>query len=155
MTTAPIRAEILAEKITYIREMIAAIRLLPLADYESFSTDSRNAAAAEPYLRRALEALFDLGRHILGKAFAAAPVEYKEITLLLTAEGVLPREEGTLLREMAGYRNRMVHFYHEIGVEELYVICRDDITHVEQIVDALLRWLREHPEKVDKSLSIA
>jgi len=95
-----------------------------------------------------LEALFDLGRHILVKAFATAPAEYKQIAEGLTQKGVLSREDGRILREMAGYRNRMVHFYHEIGGRELYDICGDRLADIEGIRDTLGRWCREHPEKV-------
>jgi hypothetical protein len=49
---------------------------------------------------------------------------------------------------ISGYRNRMVHFYHEIGERELYDICRDRLADIEGISDTLGRWLREHPEKV-------
>lgn len=148
MIASAVRAEIAAEKLSYIRTMVEAIRGLPLSSYDGFSADTRNAAAAESYLRRALEALFDLGRHILAKAFAAAPAEYKEIAEGLTQKGVLSKEDGRILREMAGYRNRMVHFYHEIGERELYDICRVRLTDIEGISDALSQWLREHPEKV-------
>ena len=79
MMLSSVRIEIVAEKISYIRNMVEAIRSLPLSSYDDFAADARNAAAAESYLRRALEALFDLGRHILAKAFATAPAEYKQI----------------------------------------------------------------------------
>jgi uncharacterized protein YutE (UPF0331/DUF86 family) len=148
MMASSVRAEIVAEKIAYLRNMVEAIRTLPLSSFDDFSADARNAAAAESYLRRALEALFDLGRHILVKAFATAPAEYKQIAEGLTQKGVLSREDGRILREMAGYRNRMVHFYHEIGERELYNICRDRLADIEGISDTLGRWLREHPEKV-------
>ena len=69
----------------------------------------------------ALEALFDLGRHILAKAFATGPAESSQIAEGLTQKGVLSKEEGRTLREMAGDRNRVVHFYHEIGDRELYI----------------------------------
>jgi len=36
----------------------------------------------------------------------------------LVQVGVLDEEQGKLLREMAGYRNRMVHFYHQISDRE-------------------------------------
>lgn len=36
-------------------------------------------AAADSYLRRALEALMDLGRHILGKGLGRAASEYREV----------------------------------------------------------------------------
>jgi hypothetical protein len=38
--------------------------------------------AAESYLRRAVEVLLDMGRHILAKEFALAVSEYKEIALI-------------------------------------------------------------------------
>src|SRR3990172_7784742 len=115
MTEAPIKAAIVAEKVAFVRRMGEAMRQLPLSDYENFAADPRNAAAGESYLRRALEALFDLGRHILAKGFAKAPAEYKAIAAGLVMEGVISEEEGRKLKEMAGYRNRMVHFYDEIG----------------------------------------
>jgi len=148
MMASAVRAEIVAEKISYIRNMLEAIRSLPQSSYEDFSADARNAAAAESYLRRALEALFDLGRHILAKAFAAAPAEYKQIAEGLAKNGVLSKEEGRILTEMAGYRNRMVHFYHEIGDRELYNICRDRLIDIQGLTDTFAQWLREHPEKV-------
>jgi uncharacterized protein YutE (UPF0331/DUF86 family) len=148
MMASSVRAEIVAEKIAYIRKMVEAVRTLPLSSYDDFSADARNAAAAESYLRRALEALFDLGRHILVKAFATAVAEYKKIADGLTQKGVLSTEEGRLLREMAGYRNRMVPFYHEIGERELYDICRDRLVDIQRLSDTFGQWLREHPEKV-------
>jgi uncharacterized protein YutE (UPF0331/DUF86 family) len=152
MTPGPIRATIVAAKISYTREMIDAIRSLPLSSHNDFTSDNRNAAAAESYLRRALESLFDLGRHIAAKAFASAPAEYKEIADFLTKKGVISPEEGRMLKTMAGYRNRMVHFYNEISEKELYDICREDINDIETILDAITTWLRLHPKKVDTRL---
>lgn len=97
MTGAPIKAVVISEKISYIREMIAAVRRLPLSSYEEFVADFRTAGAAESYLRRALESLFDLGRHILAKGFAVVPVEYKEISSALVKE-IRPRERECTLR---------------------------------------------------------
>lgn len=87
MIASSIRAEIVAEKISYVRNMVEALRSLPLSSYEDFSADTRNVAATESYLRRALEALFDIGRHILAKAFSMAPAEYKQIAEALTKKG--------------------------------------------------------------------
>ncbi len=148
MMASAVRAEIVAEKISYIRNMMEALRSLPLSSFEEFSADTRNAAAAESYLRRALEALFDLGRHILAKVFSTAPAEYKEIAEGLVKKGVLSKEDGQTLRQMAGYRNRMVHFYNEINDVELHDICRNSLADIERITQTFGQWLKEHPEKV-------
>ncbi|HIJ36633.1 MAG TPA: hypothetical protein HPP59_05085 [Deltaproteobacteria bacterium] len=55
------------------------IHALPLGDYTSFTSDRRNVWAAESCLRRALEALMDLGRHVAAKGFGRGITEYKEI----------------------------------------------------------------------------
>jgi uncharacterized protein YutE (UPF0331/DUF86 family) len=114
--------------------------------------DSRNAAAAESYLRRGLEALFDLGRHVLGKGFGRAVSEYKEIARALVQEKVLTEEEGQKALKMAGYRNRLVHYYQEISPEELYQILTQDLTDLEAVLFGILRWIRERPERMDQEL---
>jgi uncharacterized protein YutE (UPF0331/DUF86 family) len=152
MTSAPIRAAIVTEKIAYVRAMLEAIRRLPLATFDEFMADFRTAAAAESYLRRALESVFDLGRHILAKGFAAAPAVYKGIVVALVKHGVLDDAEGRILLPMAGYRNRLVHFYDEIGEEELYGICRHNLSDVVAICDAVLVWMKCHPDMIDMAL---
>nr|HID14426.1 DUF86 domain-containing protein [Anaerolineae bacterium] len=112
----------------------------------------RNVGAAESYLRRALEALLDLGRHILAKGFGLGVSEYKEIATRLGEQEVLSSEETQLLRVLAGYRNRPVHFYHEVGPDELYEVCAHHLVDLERIAEAYRRWLREHKEWLDETL---
>jgi uncharacterized protein YutE (UPF0331/DUF86 family) len=152
MTPGKIRTAIVAERVAWVRKMLEAIRNLPLGSYEQFREDPRTPAAAESHLRRALEALLDLGRHILAKGFALAPAEYKEVADELGKIGVLSEEDRALLRQMAGYRNRMVHFYHEVSQEELYYICSRQLSDVEHVCEAMLQWLNEHPEKMDAEI---
>ena len=92
MTPSRLREKIIAERAAWIRKMIEGVQALPLDSKESFLSDTRNAASAESYLRRALEALMDLGRHILAKGFAKAVTEYKEIPsgLLKSFKTVMP-----------------------------------------------------------------
>lgn len=152
MTPTIVRAKIISERSAWITEMVTRLRLLPLNSLEFFQADPRNPAAAESYLRRALEALFDLGRHILAKGFGQAVSEYKEISRALVQRGVLSDEEGKKLIKMAGYRNRMVHFYQEISVKELYEICTIDLIDVETLLSSIRKWVKGHLEMVDQSL---
>ena len=76
MTPGTIRGSIVGERVAWVRQMLDGLRQLPLDSIESFRQDPRNPAAAESYLRRAIEALLDLGRHILAKGFGVAAAEY-------------------------------------------------------------------------------
>jgi len=102
MTRGKISEAVVARRIEWIREMLAAIEELPLRTKTDFLRDRHHAAAAESYLRRALEALFDIGRHILSRKFASPVTEYKEIALGLLEKKVLTPKEAELLKDMAG-----------------------------------------------------
>lgn len=152
MMTGPISRRVVADRLDWIERMLTAIRSLPLSSQEAFFADSRNVWAAEPCLRRALEALFDLGRHILAKGYALGVSEYKEIVKALEENQVINAEVGEQMRILAGYRNRMVHFYHEVSAEELYEICSTQLGEVEAVADALRRWLNAHEDRLDCAL---
>jgi uncharacterized protein YutE (UPF0331/DUF86 family) len=152
MIPTSISKRVVVDRLNWVEQMIGAIRKLPLADREKFFLDSRNIHTAESCLRRSLEALLDLGRHILAKGFGIGVTEYREVSLLMEERGVLSHDDADLLGILSGYRNRLVHFYHEVDAEELYNICVSQLTDVEHIADELRKWMREHPQQIDEQL---
>jgi len=150
MTPSTIRAKVVLERAAWIRKMLDEIRLLPLETFDEFDADSRNPNSAEFCLRRALEALLDLGRHILAKRFGRGVVQYKGIAEALAENHVIDSDVAEILVELAGYRNRMVHFYNEVTREELFDICASDLSDVEKVLDSILDWLRNNPDALDQ-----
>ena len=144
MTNGQISSRVVAERIHWIQSMLAQIRSLPLDRQDQFFADHRNHLACESCLRRALEALLDLGRHILAKGFGIPVEEYKAIGPALEKEGVVSKEDAALFKVLAGYRNRMVHFYHEISEQEIYEICAEQLGDVERLVDVMRVWLKKN-----------
>ncbi len=152
MSPGKVRAATIVHRSALVDEMLRGIAALPLDSLAEFSRDRRDVAAAESYLRRALEGLFDLARHILAKGVGQGVLEYKQVAVSLQQADVLDVAHGAALVEMAGYRNRLVHFYDEVTTPELYEICARRATDVSDVRDALLTWLRRHPETVDGEL---
>jgi len=150
MTPGKISRRVVADRLAWVERMVAEIRTLPLTDRNAFFADHRNLWTAESCLRRALEALLDLGRHILAKGFGIGVSEYREIAARLEEQRVLSGDEAALLRTMAGYRNRLVHFYHEVSPEELYEVCAHRLGDLEQVLAAYRRWLQDHPERLSE-----
>jgi uncharacterized protein YutE (UPF0331/DUF86 family) len=152
MTPMAISKRVVADRLDFIDSFLREIRSLPLENQSRFFADRRNIWSAESCLRRSLEALFDVGRHILAKGFGSGVSEYKEISLRLQEKTVLTETEAKLLTVLAGYRNRLVHFYHEVSAQELFEICSHQLGDLEVIRNAYRRWMKDHPEKVDSSL---
>jgi len=152
MSPSKLREKVITERTEWIDNMVAGVKRLQLGSYEEFIENPVTVAAAESYLRRALEALLDMGRHILAKGFGRAVAEYKLISTELEKTGVLTSDTAKMLRILAGYRNRMVHFYHEISSQELYEICTKDVEDIEEVLKGMLTWINEHPEMIDRAI---
>lgn len=152
MSPSKIRLKTVTAKAELIREMLAAIETLPLASEAELSADVRMMAAGESFLRRSLEGLLDLGRHVLSKGFGKVVLDYAAVADGLAAQGILPPELAAKLRLMARYRNRMVHFYDEILPSELYGILARNRGDVEEVLAAIQSWLAAHPAVCDDEL---
>jgi len=152
MTPGKARKRVILDRLDYVEEMLSAIKSLPLDSYDAFTGESRNIWAAESCLRRALEALLDVGRHLLAKCFAKGVSDYKAIATGLGQVNVLSEDEAKLMESLAGYRNRMVHFYHEITAEGLYRICRHELSDIIRVRKAYASWIKDNPDKIDELL---
>lgn len=150
MTPGPISRAVLADKLALVRRMRDAIGTLPLDDLDGFTADPRMVAAGESYLRRALEALLDIARHVLAKGFGRAPAEYAEVARQLGEVGVTSADLTERLVLMARYRNRMVHFYDEVTDGELYDLLTRRLTDIEDVIKEIVIWLEAHPDRVSR-----
>jgi len=148
VTPDKIDAKVVTAKSRAIRSMLDGIDELPLDSLDAWTEDQRMVAAGESYLRRALEALLDLARHLLAKGFGRAVPEYAALADALEEEGILTKERAERLRLMARYRNRMVHFYDDVSTEELYGILTQHLADVPETLEALRAWIEEHPDRL-------
>ncbi len=142
----------MSDRLAWVDRMLGEIRDLPLESKSEFMMDKRNIWAAESCLRRTLEALFDMGRHIAAKGFGEAVTEYKEIASTLNRRNVISASDLELMQKLAGYRNRLVHFYHDVSADELFEICASHLGDVERIANALRSWLANNPKIMDETL---
>jgi uncharacterized protein YutE (UPF0331/DUF86 family) len=152
MTPTQASRRVLVERMSIVQRYLRQLRSLPLQDEAQFFGDSRNAWAAESCLRRMLEALFDLGRHILAKVYGIGAATYKDVALELGNAGVLSAEETKIAVSMAGYRNRLTHVYDEVTEDELFQVCTNNLGDVELILDSVRQWVQDNPDKIDRPL---
>lgn len=152
MSPSRIDRGVVATKVEIVEDMLRGLEKLPAGTLDEFLADPRNPAAAESYLRRALEALLDLGRHVLAKGFGKPVVEYAAIPDSLRELEVIPADLHPTFRRMAGYRNRRVHDYDRVTQEELHRIATERLGDFKALLASLDRWLAEHPDKVRSEL---
>jgi len=132
------------DNLNLIGEFLEKLKRLSKLSKNEFLSDERNPAATESFLRRCIEATFDIGRHILSKSFDSKSLEYKEVAKELGEKGIVSNQYSETLIKMAGYRNRMVHFYREISAEELYDILQNELIDIENFFKEIEVFLRKY-----------
>ena len=128
-----INKTLISQRLELINCWLKNLKKLSYLSYEEFISNNINSAAAESYLRRSLEAIFDIGRHLLAKTGNIEMAgEYKSIAKGLASNNFVSNDLGKKLVQMAGYRNRMVQFYSMVTEKELYDILLDNLGDIEQ-----------------------
>lgn len=142
-----VNVSMLTGRIDVIRVALSRLQELSQLSRENFLKDYKNPAAAETFLRHCLEAIFDIGRHILAKTGKVRLThEYKDIARGLGEGGVISKALMQKLIEMAGYRNRIVHFYHEITNEEFYNILQNDLNDIQSFLEEIGKFIKRYHE---------
>ncbi|MCX6089084.1 MAG: DUF86 domain-containing protein [Candidatus Atribacteria bacterium] len=127
MKKIPFNREIILSRMGEIERDIDKLSRYKKISLEEFEK-GENFAITEHYLRRALEAVFDIGTHILSRIPGKRLSTYKDIALSLGEEKIVPQNYAKeKLLKMAGYRNRLVHFYAEVSTEQLYQIIQNNL----------------------------
>lgn len=143
MVISNLNIKLIEDRLGFINEAVARLKKLSTYSEQDFLKDD-NPAIAESYLRRSLEAVFDIGRHIIAKTAGKSIVEYKEIARALGEKGAISKTCSDSLILMAGYRNRLIHFYHEVENKELYSIVRENLGDIKNFVHEIKKFIERY-----------
>ena len=153
MNQLPVKSQSVIPRIDGIEKDIKKLhdlRELPQEDFYDTTQDHYDVAKLR--LREALEGVFNIGAHILSRIEGARATEYREIARKLSEHNIMHKEFALgALSRMAGYRNRLTHFYAEITPNELFNIINHDLGDFETFLAAIKKVL-EHPETFDLTL---
>ncbi len=110
MTDAELVAGKLAAIETYLRE------LRELARPSELETDVRERRFVEHTLQLAIQAALDVASHIVSDERLGEPRNNRELFERLAANGWIATDLAARLRDMAGFRNVLVHGYARVDV---------------------------------------
>jgi uncharacterized protein YutE (UPF0331/DUF86 family) len=137
--------------VRFIETCLQELRPFSKMSNEEFLADRKNPPFVESYLRRALEAVFDIGRHILARTSGFKEIEYKAIAKQLGEKEIITKGLSDILHIMAGYRNRMVHFYKEVTPEELPYIVVNRLGDLDRFNKEIVAFIKVYEEKTSKN----
>lgn len=143
----PLNETMITERLNFMRDAVDQLKDFQKYSKEEFcSKENLYCPAADTFLRKALQAMLDIAGHIVTRIPGAKPREYKEDMQALIKHKIISSELAPKALAMAGYRNRMIHFYYEITPEELYGIIQDDLPDLEEYIKQISQFVLDHKE---------
>ncbi len=137
MTPVPVEKTTVTVRLNGIQQELAELQELAKVPKSKFVKGDAHKLASY-HLHRILEGVFNITNHILSRLPGGATTTYKDMAIALGEHGIVSKKfaEGPLFN-MAGYRNRLVHFYSEVTPAELYKALRNHLKDVDTFCRAV------------------
>lgn len=107
------------QKFKRLDDFMAILGEMKSTPLEVFLKDKILIGGAKYYLQVSIECCLDVATHIIAAERFRAPEDYADSFKVLEENGVLSQEVALKLRQMAKFRNRLVHLYGDI--DDAYV----------------------------------
>lgn len=138
MSPRLIDLKVVSEHLAYLAQILNDLRRLPAASREEFEADWRNSHAAESLIRRAIECVIDVARHLLSREYGLGSLEYRATARAAAEHGLIKNPEtASRFVEIAGFRNRLTHHYEAVTSAELFKIVSEHLGDLEAVADDL------------------
>ena len=127
--------DLVAKKLALIETCVEQLR--SLARPEALRTDVREERFVEHTLQVAIQAALDVASHIVSDDRLGEPETNRELFDLLVGAGRIAPPLATTLRDMAGFRNVMVHGYQEVDLGVVEEVLRKHLGDLLAFVAAI------------------
>jgi len=88
-----------------------------------------------------IEAAIDTANHISATRDLRAPRDYADAFKVLAENGVVDPTFAEELQKMARFRNRLVHLYWDVSLEEIWKLLQTRLGDFEKYVHSVVRYL--------------
>ena len=106
---------LVGKKLSEIETYLADLRRL--AQPDKLDSDVRERRFVEHTLQIAIQAALDVASHIVSDARLGEPETHRDLFDLLASAGWIEASLSTPLKNMAGFRNILVHGYTDVDLE--------------------------------------
>jgi len=136
--------DLLSRKLSRLQEYVNALRTAEDIDWGKYRSDIRARAFVERYLHLAIEEVLDICNHLVSFQRWREPTGYRDLFLILSEQGVIPRERLATFQNMASFRNMLVHRYERVDDELVFGIFKRRLDDFDEFTALVAAWVDEH-----------
>lgn len=125
-----VSTEKISRKFIQLEEYLDLLNKIGKKTEKEFLEDKILIGSAKYYLQVSIECCLDIANHIIASEKYRAPKDYADTFSVLGESGVIEQGLSQNLKQMAKFRNRLVHLYAEIENRSIYAYIKDDLKDI-------------------------
>jgi len=122
--------EKISQKFIQLENYLELLKEISKESEEAFLKNQIIIGSAKYYLQVSIECCLDVANHIIASERLRAPNDYADSFTVLEEKGIFHQQLGQRLRQMAKFRNRLVHLYGEIDDKYVYEFLKTDVEDI-------------------------
>ena len=136
-----VRTESIRKRLRLLDEYRATLYQLQGCTLDEFVSDPKNFGSAERFMQIAIEALIDLGNHVIAEQGLGMVDAYSDIPTILAEHGYITPELSATWIKMIGFRNLLVHDYADIDRAKVYDVLQNRLGDIEALQKVFAQFL--------------
>lgn len=108
-------------------------------EFEEFNTNPLLYGSAERFLHLSIEALIDIGNHIISDDNLGRVDVYKDIAIILAENGYLSEKEKNLFIRIIAFRNILVHDYMDLDRDVIFNLLKNNLADIRGVLKSYLK----------------
>ena len=125
-----VSVEKIIHKFAKLEEYLLVLQDIGKMSEEKLLKEKIVIGSAKYYLQVSIESCLDVANHIIASEQYRVPQDYSDSFKILNENHIIPHELSQKLRQMAKFRNRLVHLYGEIDNHYVYQIIHEDLNDI-------------------------
>lgn len=136
-----VRAEVIRKRLNKLDEYLLILCGLQKYSFEEFIGDPEHYGSAERFLQLGIEAIMDMGNHVIAELALGVVNWYSDIPAILAERGYINADLKEKWIQMIGFRNTLVHEYVDIDRGIVYDVLQHRLGDIEALKQVFAQFL--------------
>lgn len=136
-----VRQEVIRKRLNKLDEYLGILRGMRRYSLADFMADPEHYGSAERFMQLAIEALTDLGNHVIADLRLGTVDTYGDVPTILADNGYLDAELRETWLKIVGFRNVLVHDYADLDRRVVYDVLTNRLGDLEQLRKVFAQFL--------------
>lgn len=133
--------EVILKKLQELERYLKELHTFKGLSLEELASSLQKAWSVKHGLQLSIQIVIDVGNHILASIGENRIADYVDVIDRLGERKIIPDDFAKRIRDMAGFRNILVHEYIEVDLKEVHRVLLERLNDFQEFIDYIKVYL--------------